>query len=319
MSSQEILSANAQAELQRFADRVEAGAAVAARHLQTGATLLYKNDASFPMASCVKVPLAVAIFHKAERGELGLTDMVAVRPEEMAPRGVLGAEFPHDGIALSVLNHMEIMITHSDSTSTDVLFRLCGGPEGVARIIRAMGIEDFEISRSMRTAHCVLHEIPLPPENISIREALADQPEEVLNARERPHDKHADFHHDQRDHCTPEAMLAVLELIWDARLITPASRDILLGMMSRCQHSDKRIRARLPEGTPTATKGGSGAGTAVDVGYVTLPGDRGTVAVAYFVKASPQTMDRREEAIADMSRFVFDYFVLTTSSGAGPA
>jgi beta-lactamase class A len=74
------------------------------------------------------------------------------------------------------------------------------------------------------------------------------------------------------------------------------------------------VRAGLPPGVTFASKSGSGAGTAVEAGYLTLPQQRGTVALAIFVKSSPLTMGEREAAIAEIGRVVYDYFVLTSAA-----
>lgn len=309
-----FLKENALAELARIAATTQGSVGIAARHMQTGQHIGLQEDRRHTLASTVKMALVLAICDMAERGEISLSDLVEVRDAEMTSSGPLGGEFVHPGVALSVRNLLEVTVTHSCNTATDVLFRVAGGTASVARYLDRLGIAGFEVTRTMREALCVLHELPLPPPDISIRDLLRDQPPEVMNARERTHGPEADYHHDQRDHTTPRAMLELLRRLYQADGVTPATRDLLLPMMERCRHHN-RLRARLPAGVAAGNKGGSGAGTAADVGYVTLPDGRGTYAVAVHIMASPLTMAERERALADISRLLYDYFLLITPQG----
>jgi beta-lactamase class A len=212
-------------------------------------------------------------------------------------------------VSLSVINHIEGMITRSCNTSTDVLFRVAGGTKAVADYLDRLGVKDFECTRTMREALCVLHELPLPPADVSVVEMLRGQPHEVLDARNRTN---AEFHHDQRDHATPAAMMELLRRLWEADGVSGKSRQILLDIMARTVTSVERVEARLQAGIPFASKGGSGAGAAVDVGFLTLPDGRGTLGLAIFVKASPLEMAARNRIIADIARLVSDYFIITT-------
>ena len=303
-----LLRANAEAEIARIGGFSKGEVGVAACHLGTALELAVADTFRYPPASTVKLPLALTVLDRVDRGLLRLDDMIEVQQEEMNPAGPIGDEFLHPGVALSVLNLLEPMITRSCNTATDVLFRVVGGPGIVADYLRRVGIDDFEVRRTMREALCVLHELPLPPPGVSMRDVLRTQPFEVIDARNR---ENADFHHDRRDHATPRAMLGLLRRLWQGELVSAPSRDLLLDIMSRTSTSIDRAQARLPRGVAFASKGGSGAGTAVDVGYLTLPDGRGTVALAIFVKASPLDMDARNAVIADIARMVYDYFVIT--------
>ena len=105
-------------------------------------------------------------------------------------------------------------------------------------------------------------------------------------------------------------MHSLLERVWKGKLLKPEPRKLLLGVMSRTSTGTNRVRARLPQGVPFASKSGSAA---VDVGFLTLPENRGTVALGAFVMASPLTMPEREAVMADIGRLLCDYFVLASS------
>jgi beta-lactamase class A len=306
----DTLRANAEAELRRIAAFCQGEVGIAARHLGTGAELALQADIPFPMASTIKMTLVLTVLDLARQGRLALTDIVAIRPEEMTPLGPLGGEFPHDGIALSILNLLEATITRSDNTATDVLFRVAGGTAAVQAHMHAIGLREINVRRTMREALCVMHEIPLPPPGISMRDALRDLPPDQHNARSRASDPSSDYGHINRDHATPAAMLALLARLWAGEGIEPAARDTILAMMARTSTGATRIRARLPAGIAVAHKTGSGTGTANDLGFLTLPDGRGTVALVAYVKASHLPVEARDAVLADASRLVLDYFLL---------
>jgi beta-lactamase class A len=298
---------HAEAEVARLATFADGRVGVAAEHIESGRQLFLDQQGLFPLASTIKIALAMCVLDCVDRSLLALTDMIEVQEAEMTPLGVIGAEFPHPGIALSLLNIIELTMVHSDNTATDVAFRLAGGPEEVQRYVRAIGIRDLEVRRTMREALCVLHGIDLPPSDISIREVLAKAPPEVLDARDRPFD---DFVFEQRDKTTPAAMLDLLLHLWRADGVSAASRDVLLDIMSRTRTSPGRIPNRLPPGVKIVRKTGTGRGTSNDAGFLTLPNGRGTVAIAVYVTGSRHPLARRDAVIADVARFILDYFTV---------
>lgn len=312
----EAFLASLEAEIQRIAAYAKGEVGIAARHMETGRAVAVNDHTTYPLASSVKMATALAIFDMVDRGDLSLDQMVEVDPSEMNPHGPggLGDQFFHRGISLSVYNHMEGMITRSCNTSTDVLFRLAGGTRGVADYLARIGLEDFECTRTMREALCVLHEMPLPPDDVSVVEALRGASQEVLDARTRTN---AEFHHDQRDHARPSAMVELLRRLWQADGgVSENTSKVLVEIMLRGVLGQGRVEARLPFGIPFASKGGSGAGTCVDVGLLMLPEGRGTLAIAIFVKASVLDMPSRERVLADIARLVTDYFIITTAPGS---
>jgi beta-lactamase class A len=119
----------------------------------------------------------------------------------------------------------------------------------------------------------------------------------------------AAFDVDPRDTATPEAMATLLRKIWRKEALSPASSELLLDIMRRCQTGQARIRGMLPPETEVMHKTGTIGGTTDDVGIVTLPDNAGHVVLAVFVKQSKTPGEPSEKAIAQVSRAVYDYFL----------
>ena len=159
----------------------------------------------------------------------------------------------------------------------------------------------------MRELLCVLYDLPMPAMNVSVRDALlAASAERLAEMRAHAQAPLAAYSEDPRDQATPRGMLESLRRLFQADGISPAARDTLLPIMRRTSTGLRRIEGRLPPGCTVANKTGSACGTANDVGFVTLPGNGGTLVLAIFVKASPLPAAAREDVIAELARTAVD-------------
>ncbi|OPY05548.1 MAG: carbapenem-hydrolyzing beta-lactamase KPC [Syntrophaceae bacterium PtaB.Bin038] len=302
------------AEIGRIEKAARGTLGVAAVHLETGRKVEYRAEEFFPMASTVKVPLAARILDMADRGQVGLATEIPVKKMEMNPEGPLAAIRWRPGLSRSIEELLEAMITRSDNTATDVLFRVAGGPAAVEAWLKGMGLKDIRPARYIRE---LLRDVLSIPEPASPTGSLAEQfrrmpPERAAQRRARASRATPGYDADPRDQATPRAMLALLVKIRLADGVSAAVRSTLIPMMERTETGTKRIRGRLPAGTVVGDKTGTLAGTANDVGYVTLPGGKGCIALVVFVKGSEAAPAARETAIADTARLVYDYFLLSS-------
>jgi len=68
----------------------------------------------------------------------------------------------------------------------------------------------------------------------------------------------------------------------------------------------------LPEGTPVARKTGTIDNYAADVGIITLPHNQGHIDIAVYAQSAKRTSDQLSRTIAEISRTVYDYYLVTT-------
>jgi beta-lactamase class A len=295
------------AEVERLAKITDGEVGLSAIHIETGRRVNFHESARFPMASTVKIPIAIELLARVDRGEVRLDQMITVQPRDLHPgSGTLSNLFNKPGVVLSVRNLMELMLLISDNSATDMVLRLAGGGEVVTSKMREIGIEGINVNRS--TARLISEWIgaDLPPEP----DWTPDMWSKLYAAV--PRDKRAAaelrFNEDPRDTAQPSAMTDLLVKIHKKQLHTPASAELLLDIMRRCQTGDARLKGMLPPGTEIAHKTGSIGGTVNDVGIVTLPDGAGHVAVSLFVKKGTKS-ETSERAIAQISRTVYDYFL----------
>ncbi|QKZ13199.1 class A beta-lactamase [Spirosoma sp. KUDC1026] len=294
-------------ELERIARQGGGQVGVQAIHLESGRQISLNPQVKFPMASTIKIAIAVQLLTKIEQGELALSTMVDVKPTDLHPgSGTLTSLFIHPGVQLSVQNLLELMIVISDNSATDILLGLAGGPEAVMNRLKTLNVAGMSVDRSIIQLLADLQGVTLPPADqwtAGFYEKLNRTPEGRKKALET-------FAVDPRDTSTPAAMVDLLTKIYQGKALKPESRQVLLDVMGRCQTGNARIKGFLPPGTDVAHKTGSLGATATDdVGYITLPDNAGHVAIAVFIGPSTQQTAERDQTIAHLSRAVYDYFL----------
>ncbi|HSO73512.1 MAG TPA: class A beta-lactamase [Blastocatellia bacterium] len=296
-------------EIARLAKASGGVVGATAIHLQTGRRVSLNGAERFPMASTFKVPLAVQLLTRVDKGELKLDQMIEVKLSDLHPgSGTLAELFNKPGLALSVRNLMELMLLISDNSATDILLREAGGGEAVTARMRSLGVDGINVNRSCaRLIADWIGATNLPPEETWSPEMF----KLVFSAVKAEEQKAAakKFEQDPRDTSTPDGMAALLERIYRKDLLKPESAELLFDIMRRCKTGQARLRGILPEGTEVAHKTGTIGGTTNDVGVLTLPDGAGHVAIAVFVKSSEKDVPARERVIAEIARAVHDFFL----------
>ena len=297
-------------ELRRTAKSANGEVGVAAWSLEGGGPrVLLNGDQPFPMASTFKVAIAGAVLARIDAGELSLDKMLPVEPDKYVESDVIASALIHPGVSLSIENLLELMLTRSDNTATDVLVTAAGGPEAVTGWVRKLGISGLRVDRD--TAGILRDFFHFPMGTFS--EALAAARKSDPKLDERGEHPNPTFDNDPRDTSTPSAMAELLTKIFSGRALSPPSTKTIIATMERCHTGDNRIRARLPSGTVVADKTGTLGGTVNDVGVITLPENKRRLVLALFIKKSDLPFAAREKVIADLARAIYDYFLFTDS------
>lgn len=254
-------------------------------HLETGRRAAFSGTEFFPMASAYKVPIAVTLLDRIDRGQDQFERLVTLEKSDYHPgSGTLTAlfnppGFNAPGVALSLRHLLELMLLISDNSATDVLLREVGGADAVNARLKALGVEGIRIDG---------------PTITMIRESR---------------DRMKNYLADPKDGATPDGMAQLLAKIHRREALSPASTDLLLDILRRCETGRARLSGLLPAGTVVRHKTGTLNGVANDIGYIELPNGAGTVAIAVFVKESASEPAQRERAIAEIGRAAHDFFL----------
>jgi beta-lactamase class A len=291
-------------EFARIAGELDGIVGVAVADLSGGARFGFNANEAFPMASTFKIAVAGTILHRVETGELTLDRMVEVPHDRYVMSDIIASRLIHPGVSLSVANLMELMLTQSDNTATDMLTELAGGPSAVTAWLRSIGVEGQRVDRDTTGIIRDFFRLPDGPLN----EAAAAAREEDPHVFETSRTAREDFFTDPRDTSSPAAMLDLLTVIARGEALDAERTQFLLDVMSRCRTGEHRLRGLLPDDVDIAHKTGTIGGTVNDVGLITLPDGR-EIAIAVFVKASDDPVEDRERTIAEIARLTYDYFL----------
>jgi beta-lactamase class A len=210
-------------------------------HLESGRTVSLNRDVAFPMASTVKVPLAVQLLTRVDRGELSLDSLIAIRPEDLHPgSGTLTELFAQPGVVLSVRNLLELMLRISDNSATDVLLRTAGGGAAVTARVAELGVAGVRADRStVRLIGDYVGVEGLASDDVTMvdfrrrSEGITDEGRRAALAR---------FLADPRDTATPAGMARLLELIWRGQALSRERSALLLDVMYRCMTATRGSR-----------------------------------------------------------------------------
>ncbi len=294
-------------EIARLAALAGGTVGVGVIHLETGREVYHNGSERFPMASTYKVPIAVQLLTKVDRGELRLDSLIEVEQGDLLPGGTLTQLFDDPGVILSVWNFLELMLLISDNSATDVVLRTAGGATAVTGRMRTLGIDGITVSRPTINLIADWIGVELPPRSewnpTMFRElSQASTPEQRDSAN-------AVFDADLQDTATPAAMATLLARVWRGEILSDASSKLLLDIMRRSTTGANRLKGLLTPDAEVAHKTGTIGGTTNDVGIITLPHNAGHVVTVVFVKWSELGVPERERAIAHIARAVHDYFV----------
>ncbi|MEU4833190.1 serine hydrolase [Streptosporangium sp. NPDC023615] len=119
------------------------------RDLRSGEEIGIEPDLEFPIASLVKVPLAIATLERIRRGELDGSERILVQPGRITTPGPTGlSRFRHPArIAVEDLLYLSTAV--SDDTAADALFALTP-PAEVAAELHRLGIRGITVRHTIR-------------------------------------------------------------------------------------------------------------------------------------------------------------------------
>lgn len=249
---------------------------VAAIDLSSGRMVSVLGDQRFPMASTSKVAIAATFLEGVEKGRWKLdSEFPLLLPRQSAPFSSAVAPV-YEGQRFKAVDLIEMMITRSNNPATDALLRVVGGPAKVNDWARRNGISEFTITRDIATL---------------VRDDGERNPATQI---------------DTRDSATPRAMAQLLGALYQGKMLSASSRQVLLGAMSRTVTGKRRIPAMMPADVRVSHKTGSLNNTSSDIGILELPDGR-AVAVAIYVTGQG-SKPAREAKIAAIARALHDGF-----------
>ncbi|MEQ7126025.1 serine hydrolase [Actinopolymorpha sp. B11F2] len=119
-----------------------------ARNISTGDQFGFDVDTPLPMASVVKVPLALAVLQRTATGALDAARQITIDPgaASFGPTGIAAYRHP---VTIAVGDLVYQMLSVSDNAAADTLVDLVG-VDGVQQSLREWGCTDIKIRHRMQ-------------------------------------------------------------------------------------------------------------------------------------------------------------------------
>lgn len=226
----------------------------------------------FGMCSTFKLALAGAVLHLADKGRLNPSGELRYTEADMVPHAPVTGPNLAKG-AMRIIELAEATQKTSDNVAANLLIRHMGGPAAVTALLRSWGDDVTRLDRYETEMNNV------PPG-------------------------------EERDTTTPRAFAQTMaRLLTTDRILSPASRALLIQWMVDTTTGGKRIRAGLPASWGSGDKTGSANSPNYnnktnDVAIFWPPARMPVIVTAYYESDGKylQTRDQDQAVLADVGR-----------------
>lgn len=202
-----------------------------AENLKTGAKIAWRADEPFVMCSTFKASLAACVLARIDRGDDKPDQMISYAAADLMDYAPVAKDNLSKG-AMSVADMCKAIVELSDNTCANLLLARVGGPDALTEFWRKTG---DSISR-------------------------LDHYEPELNYSPPGN---------PQDTTTPAAMAGNIRHFVLGDVLSPASREQLIGWMINCKTGANRLRAGLPKTWKIGDKtGNNGKDAAGDIAVV---------------------------------------------------
>jgi len=284
---------------------------LAVQDIGGGAPFVADAAGLYPLAGLAKLPIAAATLALVDAGRLRLNTRIELTAADLAPPpSRINAEVlkrPGSGaLALPISDLIALAIQQDDSTASDILMRMIGGPTAVTAWVKGKGVVGLRVDRSDRDRLCELFATgPFKPDWASPEAWAAAREMADPSVRQGAMDAYLV---DPRDTTTATAALDFLNRLATGALILGDSAQFLLSLMTGSAPASG-LAAGLPAdavlahkvgATPTALGFTAASG---EVAIVTLAGGA-RLAVAALLAGSTATAPNRADLFGALGSLV---------------
>ena len=282
---------------------------IAVKSIDDGWEAGWKDDELYPQQSISKLWVAITAMDAVDRGRLNLDDKVTLTRSDLT--------LFHQPIRDDILNnggsftttYRDIMyreIVTSDNTANDKLMRSVGGPKAVRAMIARKHLGAIRFDNGERDMQSRVAGLTWKPE-YSIGNAFWVARDKVpLSVRSRAFNRYIA---NPYDGAAPSAIVNALAKLKRGELLSRASTEHLLDVMSQTKTGPQRLKGGLADGWSLNHKTGTGQELGPeeagynDVGILTAP-DGKSYAVAVMIKRTATPLPVRMTLMSNVTRAI---------------
>lgn len=281
---------------------------IAVRSVDDGWQVGWKADELYPQQSVSKLWVSITALDALDRGRISLDDKVTLTPADLTLfHQPIAAEVLKDGSYTTTLADLMVRaITTSDNTANDRLLRAVGGPAAVRAMIARKHLGAIRFANGERLMQSRIAGVTwsqnyaVGGKFFQVRDALP------MSTRSAAFKRYVASPYDG---ATPSAIVRALARLKRGELLSSASTNYLLDIMSRTHTGPNRLKGGLEPGWTLNHKTGTGqelggqqAGYN-DIGILTAPDGR-SYAVAVMIKLTSVPLPVRMALMNNVVRAV---------------
>ena len=261
---------------------------IAVRSIDEDWSTGWKADELYPQQSVSKLWVSITAMDAVDRRKVTLGDPVTLARDDLTVfHQPIRDLIMGGGTYTTTLGYLMVRaITTSDNTANDKLMRSVGGPDAVRDMIRAKHLGAIRFYNGERALQSRIAGLIWTP-SYSIGNAFFEARDALpLRIRKAAFDRYVE---DPFDGASPNAIASALARLKRGELLSRASTDQLLGIMSHTKTGANRLKGGLAPGWVLNHKTGTGqelggqqAGYN-DIGILTAPDGR-SYSVAVMIK-----------------------------------
>lgn len=265
----------------------------------------------FPQQSVSKTWVALTILDLVDQGKVRLDQKVRITRDDLAVfhQPIRDRVIANGEIEVTVLSLLEQAVIGSDNTANDSLLRTAGGPQAVQSFLVRKNLGAIRFGPGERLMQSGIAGMDWRQEYSIGRRFYAARDAVPLATRKAALDRYLA---DPVDGASPEAIVRALAKLAKGELLSAASTQLILGIMSRTSSGPSRLKAGVPAGWRFLHKTGTGqvlppVSTGYnDIGIMTAP-DGTRYAVAVMMGSTTAPIPQRMSFMQFVSRTVATY------------
>lgn len=269
---------------------------IAVRRVGSDWTVAWNGNSLFPQQSVSKLWVSMAFLDAVDRGKIRLTDTTTITKKDLTlfhqPTASLVG---NSGWTTSYSDLMRRAMTQSDNTANDTLLRAVGGSEAVRSYLARRTIKDIRFGPGERLLQSATAGLDWRQDYSIGRNFYAARSALPMSVRVKALDNYLS---NPPDGAAPSSIVQALAKLKEGEMLSPASSQLLMSIMSEAKTGPQRIKGGVPPGWKYLHKTGTGQVLAPrstgfnDIGIMTAP-DGTSYAVAVMIGSTTEDIPAR--------------------------
>ncbi|AMK22112.1 beta-lactamase [Sphingobium sp. TKS] len=280
---------------------------IAVRRVGSDWTVAWNGNLLFPQQSVSKLWVSMTFLDAVDRGKIRLSDSTTITKKDLTlfhqPTAALVG---NSGWTTTYSDLMRRAMTQSDNTANDTLLRAVGGPDAVRSYLARRYIKDIRFGPGERLLQSTTAGLDWRQDYSIGRNFYAARAKLPLSVRQKALDNYLAS---PPDGAAPSSIVQALAKLKQNDMLSPASSQLLMSIMSEAKTGPQRIKGGVPAGWHYLHKTGTGQELGArstgfnDIGIMTAP-DGTSYAVAVMIGSTTEPIPTRWQLMQAVAKAV---------------